>query len=713
MGKSMVSRGTQSESPYEDEENSYKNGQYILETQEDLKKIKDTEHILNHLEKEGIIKNPKIDRYDTKILDNGTDKSHYHFFYDFEGSHNTLTKILNDYVEDNKINNKLINKIKEDILKKNTITQKGILDTRHEGYNLTQKETKLLKDNIDNFYYINKRGDKQFNFEHIEQDKALKGMKGNDKPINLLEGNTVNSLQGQYDYTFNFDKDLSIWEMEKLVEEKFKEQVFKTGSEVGDFKGYDFDLSKLSITQENNTIHIKFNNLFKGVDSNSFYMISNKNIKLLVESTFKEVEKDLDLNLNYRNRFYTDIEDINELMLDKSLKGSQLKVEIDPAAPFEKIEQQQETPQEEKVVEQTNIQETQKETVKPLEIDLKVYETKTIEEVSTEIETQNKLREEMTKFVEMSKMFGTYEDTKDKLDLGLNNITSKIEQLEEVVVEKEKLLLVDTLKDKVSSLETDLDIKDKEVNKLITTLSSKDTEIYEMKEEYGNFQLTAMRNIGKLQEEIETSTEIVSVLEEEVKELEIDLTLRDSKINVLENNNKGLTTDLTLRDKNIEIKNKELKGLETELITIKEGIETLTYTNTTLEKQVENLMSNIKTIKSVGLSQLKEISLKDTEIESLETNLDEVKRELKSIEKVGKEIIKDKSTEVETLKKQLEESQKKVVKLEKEKIDFTSSRDKLPKLGELDKLEQEIEDLDDTTDKQGKGRDKGEKPPRK
>jgi len=636
-GKSMVSNGTSSESPYEDEENSYKNSQYILEVKESQEIRIKTEHILNHLQKEGIIKNPKIDRYDTKIV-NDTDKSHYHFFYDLQGvnnkgSHNTLTKIINDYVESGTINNKLINKIKGDILKKNTITQKGILDTRHEGYDLTLQQKKLLKDNIDNFYYINKRGDKLFNFEHIEQDKALKGMSGTDKPINLIEGNNVKSLQGQYDYTFHFDKDLSTWEMEELLETKLKEQILKSGGSVEDFKGYDFDLTKMTITQKDNTINIKMNNLLKGVDSNNFYMISSKNMKLILEQTFKEVEKELDLNLNYRNRFYKDIEDINELMLDKSLKGTQLKTEIDPAAPVEEIEQPQETPQEEKVVEQVKPQETQKETVKPIQIDLKEYETKTIEEVSTEIETQTKLKEEMTKFVEMSKMFGTYEDTKDKLELGLSNITSKIKQLEEVIETKQEEQRLENLEKEVETLKTDLVVKDKEVNDLISKLSSKDKEIETLKKQ------------------LNTKTELVEVLETEVKELEEELTIKDTEIEKM-----GVEF--------IE-KNQKIDKLSTEVKTQSKTIEVL-------KKDIENRDNNIS-IHKKNIKKLKtDLTSKDTEIEDLKKQLEESQKKIIDLEET----------------------------IEEEVLTFDKKEMTTP-LSEEDKLIKELDKVEDTSTSQG------------
>jgi len=724
-GKSMVSNGTSSESPYEDEENSYKNSQYILEVKESQEIRTKTEHILNHLQKEGIIKNPKIDRYDTKIV-NDTDKSHYHFFYDLQGvnnkgSHNTLTKIINDYVESGTINNKLINKIKGDILKKNTITQKGILDTRHEGYNLTLQQKKLLKDNIENFYYINKRGDKLFNFEHIEQDKALKGMSGTDKPINLIEGNNVKSLQGQYDYTFHFDKDLSTWEMEELLETKLKEQILKSGGSVEDFKGYDFDLSKITITQKDNTINIKMNNLFKGIDSNNFYMVSSKNMKLILESTFKEIEKELDLNLNYRNRFYKDIEDINELMLDKSQKGTQLKTEIDPAAPVEELSTET-TQQEEKVVEQVNTQETQEKTVKPIQIDLKEYETKTIEEVSTEIETQIKLKEEMTKFVEMSKMFGTYEDTKDKLDLGLNNITSKIEQLEEVIevkVEEQKLV---KLEEEVETLKTTID---KQKDKFKTIMK----DYIELEEE-----------VETLKTDLTTKTELVEVLETEVKEIEEELKDKDTElekmgVEFIEKNQKidklsievktqsktieVLKKDIENRDNNISLHKKNIKKLETELSKKDIQIESLTTDKTNLSNEVSTLKNRVST-QETQILEIEEVkrSLEDTNQEQ-ETQIETLKLEIEQLKEDRIERnSKDKENDIQLrkeiieLKEKLEESQKKIIELEKTvevEIDFSTSRPKT----ELDLLEQELEEIDTTEQGTSQGTKKGTKPPKK
>jgi len=678
-GKSMVSNGTSSESPYEDEENSYKNSQYILEVKESQEIRIKTEHILNHLQKEGIIKNPKIDRYDTKIV-NDTDKSHYHFFYDLQGvnnkgSHNTLTKIINDYVESGTINNKLINKIKGDILKKNTITQKGILDTRHEGYDLTLQQKKLLKDNIDNFYYINKRGDKLFNFEHIEQDKALKGMSGTDKPINLIEGNNVKSLQGQYDYTFHFDKDLSTWEMEELLETKLKEQILKSGGSVEDFKGYDFDLTKMTITQKDNTINIKMNNLLKGVDSNNFYMISSKNMKLILEQTFKEVEKELDLNLNYRNRFYKDIEDINELMLDKSLKGTQLKTEIDPASPVEEIEQPQETPQEEKVVEQVKPQETQKETVKPIQIDLKEYETKTIEEVSTEIETQTKLKEEMTKFVEMSKMFGTYEDTKDKLELGLSNITSKIKQLEEVIETKQEEQRLENLEKEVETLKTDLVVKDKEVNDLISKLSSKDKEIETLKTDLETTETN--NNILKTENEI---------LVENYEELEIEISSKDTEIETLK-------TELHTKTKLVEVLETEVKELEEELTIKDTEIEKMGVEFIEKNQKIDKLSTEVKT-------QSKTIEVLKKDIENRDNNISIHKKNIKKLETD----LTSKDTEIEDLKKQLEESQKKIIDLEEtieEEVLTFDKKEMTTPLSEEDKLIKELDKVEDTSTSQG------------
>ena len=660
-GKSMVSNGTSSESPYEDEENSYKNSQYILEVKESQEIRTKTEHILNHLQKEGIIKNPKIDRYDTKIV-NDTDKSHYHFFYDLQGvnnkgSHNTLTKIINDYVESGTINNKLINKIKGDILKKNTITQKGILDTRHEGYNLTLQQKKLLKDNIENFYYINKRGDKLFNFEHIEQDKALKGMSGTDKPINLIEGNNVKSLQGQYDYTFHFDKDLSNWEMEELLETKLKEQILKSGGSVEDFKGYDFDLSKITITQKDNTINIKMNNLFKGVDSNNFYMVSSKNMKLILESTFKEVEKELDLNLNYRNRFYKDIEDINELMLDKSSKGTQLKTEPEPVA-AQIVEQPLE---EEKTIEQIKPLEKVEKTVKPIQND---YLELSLEEVERDLKELNEVLKETERF----RKFGLINE--DKLEL-MEQQKQQLEEVLEIKIEEQRLV----------NLEIQVEEQTKIIDNLVKDISSKDTEI------------------TKLSTDLTTKTELVEVLETEVKEIEEELETYSKE-------NKKLKIDIVSMEEDLEVKDNEIVDLESKVKRQSKTIEVL-------EKDIENRDNNIS-IHKKNIKKLEtDLTSKDTEIESLKSEVSNLKGMQEDVIKErhqDREIYKNDiqlRKEIGELKEQLEESQKKIVELEEEgeEIDFSTSRPKT----ELDLLEQELEEIDTTE----QGTKKGTKPPKK
>jgi len=693
-GKSMVSNGTSSESPYEDEENSYKNSQYILEVKESQEIRTKTEHILNHLQKEGIIKNPKIDRYDTKIV-NDTDKSHYHFFYDLQGvnnkgSHNTLTKIINDYVESGTINNKLINKIKGDILKKNTITQKGILDTRHEGYNLTLQQKKLLKDNIENFYYINKRGDKLFNFEHIEQDKALKGMSGTDKPINLIEGNNVKSLQGQYDYTFHFDKDLSNWEMEEELETKLKEQILKSGGSVEDFKGYDFDLSKITITQKDNTINIKMNNLFKGVDSNNFYMVSSKNMKLILESTFKEVEKELDLNLNYRNRFYKDIEDINELMLDKSSKGTQLKTEPEPVA-AQTVEQPLE---EEKTIEQIKPLEKVEKTVKPIQND---YLELSLEEVERDLKELNEVLKETERF----RKFGLINE--DKLEL-MEQQKQQLEEVLEIKIEEQRLV----------NLEIQVEEQTKIIDNLVKDISSKDTEI------------------TKLSTDLTTKTELVEVLETEVKEIEeeletyskenkklkIDIVSMEEDLEVKDNEIVDLESKVKRQSKTIEVLEKDIENRDNNISIHKKNIKKLETDLTSKDTEIESLKSEVSNLKGMQEDVIKErhqdreiykndISSKNEEIETLKLEIEEYEEDRIERNSQDKENDIQLRKEIGELKEQLEESQKKIVELEEEgeEIDFSTSRPKT----ELDLLEQELEEIDTTE----QGTKKGTKPPKK
>jgi hypothetical protein len=269
---------------------------------EDYQSLDAVNEILEILENEGIITNSNLDR-----IDGDKRNGHAHYYFDSEINNNTLKSIINDYVNNGNIDQSTINKIKGQIMANNTIDQLGILDTQTQGFNIDAQTSQLLNENIDNFQYITK--DKNGITTHKKFTENL-GLSGADKPTNLLNNPaSVNQLQGVYDFTFNFDKEI---EQFNILDDAIKTALENA---LNRYNNPDLSLLNLSSSIKGNSLNIKFNNLLKNPASNDFFMVSKKNIKDVLEIFLKELAQLTNLTiLNNGFKFYKDETEIDQIL---------------------------------------------------------------------------------------------------------------------------------------------------------------------------------------------------------------------------------------------------------------------------------------------------------------------------------------------------------------------------------------------------------------
>lgn len=616
----MISKKSKSESPFKNKKNMFKDSQFMLNNYS-IDNDNKTIEILNYLDKLGIIEKPLFDRIDIDDWDR-----HAHYFFDFKlKKYNTLSAIINNYIEKDFVNIKLIEDLQKGLYMSNKITMKAIWDEKFVGFDADNKTKELIKDNLTNFTYINKTQDKEFSYEIMREGKALKGISSNDKPENILNNEVNLKMKGVYDYTFNFDKDLKDL---KGIEESFKTNLLKEfkkmGSSLKNFNDFDYSLTKLNITKNGNKLRFTMNNLLKSQDENinHFYMISVKNMKSLVESALTNVSNDLDIDINYKNLFYTDKQKLDDA-LSKTIKQSKIeKVEvkkieiasIEPKKEIEPTQQEVKKPEVKKEDEKPkkvkkSKKKKSKKVKKEIEVDFEKYKDMTIEEVESDLVELNELLNDK-KLIR----FGIISDEK------LSDLNTQKLELESVLVVKQEEERINNLVSinedltlKIEELEETHTNKVLELNETIEELKNGfDYEIKELKEEYTN----AISNLEELQ------LKDLNAKDEEIEQLKNDIIT----LNV---NNKGLKNNLESKDttiKNLKQKNKDLvldvEDLNNQIINVKDY-------NT---KEIENLEQDNTKLKGLLTSQTSSISAKDEKIKELDDTLKQKLEESKKLE---------------------------------------------------------------------------------
>jgi hypothetical protein len=397
---------------------------------EDFPTLDKVDEILGILENEGIINNVNLDRIDGDKRD-----GHAHYYFDSEINNNTLKSIINSFVNNEKIDSESIAKAKGEIMTNHTIEQLGVLDRQVQGFNVEAGTAELLNQNIDNFQYITKDKDNITAYKKFSENL---GLSGTDKPTYLLnEPTAVKQLQGIYDFTFNFDKDIEQFNI--------SHDTIKMALENALLRYRDFDTSLLNISSnvKGNALNINFNNLLKHKEDNQFFMVSKKNIKDTLEIFLKELAKLTDLTIiNNGFKFYKDTVEIEKIV--NRVENKQAKKEPQP----------------------TTTATAQGETLGQIEVEkyidyLAELKTKSIDEV---IAVETTLKENAEKLESVKGILSDEvinEKNKEIADkLVLLDIV-KFEKLEEIKIKEE----LDTVNKELDSTKTELQTTTQSLNK--------------------------------------------------------------------------------------------------------------------------------------------------------------------------------------------------------------------------------------------------------
>ena len=213
-------------------------------------------------------------------------------------------------------------------------------------------------------------------------------------------------------------------------------------------------------------------------------------------------------------------------------------------------------------------------------------------------------------------------------------------------------------REKISKLEKEIKIKDKEINELKSSLLSKKAE-----DEIGNKLIAQLNSqIRKREKEIEEKTEMHQKDSMEISNLNNQLSLKTQNILQLEMDKKNL--------------NEKLKSFENQMFILQNKLDSADKEKSNIEKKVEE---------------------KEEIIKEKEKNIEELNEKIKKIEENNKSLllyIKEVKEKEEILKKKQEELENYKEKIKQEII---VNQEKKEEQKKIEKVEEKKENIKDTT----------------
>ena len=680
--------------------------------------------ILNILEERNLISNANFDRLDTESEHN---PDHLTFYFDnvSKSNLNSLDAIIKNFVEFDKLKKAEINKLVKDYKESLIIDFKGAnKDNDTMKFNLDSGELERLKDlKSDVIYHGTKTIKIEDGYSGFSSSKYFDSLVNNEDKRNLK--NSVGNVQmnGSYKYNLLFSKSLdSINDLEKTIEKSFYDAMKDYNN------NYNFDLTKLKVNidkDKDNMFSVEFNNLFSIEGSSQIDMYANNKMGVLIERFVKTLHKNSEISGNIVKGESLIVNDEDFKVAIKKVENNRNKLSIKNERENSKVEDKELEEEIKKEVEvkqpevkQVEVKQVEVKQVK--EVDTSKYKDMDLKEVEELKEQKESLKIKMLEHIEMSKVFGTYEDIKDKLDAGLTNIENEVNTIIEVIEQKEEEERINNLveinenlttelKDlsvkfveletkteyQIENLNTELtkvvndnNIKDGKIEELSNSLNIKDKEIEGLNNTIEDLEDGHTKEVLELKDEIET---ITNQKEYEIKELKEEYTIlinnleqsHFSDISNLEQENEELKEKLTY----LEQENKEeLRLLEQENEQLKNKILTLSVNSKNLN---DNLESKDTTIKNLKIKN-KDLNL---DVEDLNNQIINVKDyNNKEIENLDSELAK-KDTKLEELKQELKTEREKISTLEKEILELEAQKQLTPEVKEVIKEVEEVKEL--------------------
>lgn len=276
-------------SPPDDERNYQKNAQliaYEIENRVEIQKI------LDILEDKGLISDVLFDRLDTN-----TDQEHYHFYYNAEINHNTISKMVNDYIKYAIVDENRLEKERVKMENNKTLRLYGVLENRIVGFGEKNDKIKKLIANTD-YDMIFFLGQDVDGIPVAKPFNTKTGIKPKPKDLldeELMKDSRYHTLQGRYDFTYTFNRNVDTI---RNIVAKTKESVLEA---IGD--KYDTSLINLKVSVFENELRVAFNNLLRDKQNpEKLYMISSKNMNFrmggIQEKILKKLADRLNLKIN-------------------------------------------------------------------------------------------------------------------------------------------------------------------------------------------------------------------------------------------------------------------------------------------------------------------------------------------------------------------------------------------------------------------------------
>jgi len=623
MGKSMNNRNS---SPPEEEENYEKNSQFISE---DIEQLDKTLEILHILEEEGLIDSVKYDR-----TDDNTDKEHFHIYYNTNINHNSLTQIVNDYVNHDILNDNKIEKEKIKMAQKEELKLYGVLNRKVVGLDSTNsKVKKLIKETENDMIFLIAK-DK----DGVPVHKPFSGNTGlKPKPSDLLDSELMkdskyHTLQGKYDFTYTFNQEVD--KIEDIVKSA-KESVLES---IGD--KYDTSLIDLKVSVKGNELTVSFNNLLVDKqNSDKLYMISSKNMNFknggLQEVILKKLSEKINTpiktqkvaiwkdeenrrtNLEYKLK--QESNELNEKLKTVDKKKREPKVrrspkEEDVSGTYKEVEETQNEIKDEtllaiekKISEIQSKIDANNEKLSKLEgvreiADVEEEITKTQTDISSDTELLNEVNKEKELHLQLLE-----EQSKQKeVDTSSVEVLSDTKHLD-FIKEVKSINSVEELDSRIKDIENKLsklnevseyadvskDIKDWEEKLSIVTLVKTDLENDKKLEEENNKLSSQVKDLSS---KVEKTLQVVEEKTKTISVLEDTLQTKDSQIDELSKKVTEIVSTVQTLNENLTKKDSEIVKLSQSLSTVQKTVQTLNDSITKKDGEITKLSQSLITV---------------------------------------------------------------------------------------------------------------------
>lgn len=591
MSQDTNSKINKNGSPPRYEENFNKNSQLFSY---EVDKTSDIDFILELMEREGLIDDVMFDRLDVNKADD-KDHTHHYFNKNSNVSYNTIDKIVNDYLDKNYINTEIIQREKEKIMNSTELKSFGVLDKEVYGFSgLDTNQLNTLRNAGDDAFRSvgNNRatGDREY--------LPLRKLSGG-RPVvqnmvdNPNEVDGVKRYRSAYNLHFQFDKDLT-----SISEEMVKESLEEALTQYVD---YDLSYLDVQVNIQDGFFEVKFNNLLKHPDENTFQMANVGAIKLFSKQLLTNMIGKNELSIDIPKHIF-----INEDKMEEEMVKWSSRVQKKAAATAKRTaeyEERKANREDNETFDGDDIQRPKEDTQEPSttkstiqDKDLGFYnENKelSVEELNDSVET---LEGKLKGMEEFRDIFG--EEIMEKKILEVNE---KITVLNFLVLEREEEIAAEQ---ELENIKTELQNSKEKIETLGTIVKETQEKSDKQAEDIVSLEETVklkQEENDSLEEEVVQYVQVAKGFKEDLAKTRKDLELSQSKVSDLEIQKKMDKQAIEDKDKKltesadlITSKDEEITNLNSTIATKDTEIATLTEEKKTLKAEIDDYVARAK-----------------------------------------------------------------------------------------------------------------------